>query len=174
MKKTSDWESHSSVFEAYSLGFRFLSQVYLETPQEIFIEDIEEKHLFFEWPIAENQEAITEGLRILRLFFASSSSFDLPSLQQDYLNLFIGLEKVLAPPYASVYSSEDRLLFEQPVVNVKRFYKKMDVHIGPPFSEPDDHVGFELYCLSFLCSNASQAAKKNNLRSYEEALDLTR
>jgi len=90
------------------------------------------------------------------------------SLQQDYTRLFIGLEKILAPPYASVYLSEDHLLYEQPFFDVRQFYKKIGLSVNPQKKEPDDHIGFELYCLSFLCENAAQAVDANEPKKLGE------
>ena len=79
---------------------------------------------------------------------------------------FIGLEKILAPPYASVYLSEDHLLYGSSVLDVRQFYKKFGLSVNPMNRVPDDHVGFELYCLSFLLENAAQAALREFLSNH--------
>ncbi len=161
IKKKSDLSA--DLFLAYGMGFRFLCQVYLEVPSEKFIEEIFRNNLFFEWPVAENQKNVSRGLKILQDYSGRWQSGLLAALKQDYTRLFIGLEKILAPPYASVYLSEDHLLYGSPVLDVRQFYKKFGLSVNPMNRVPDDHIGFELYCLSFLLENAVQAALREFL-----------
>ncbi len=165
IKKKSDLSTE--LFLAFGMGFRFLCQVYLEVPSEKFVEEMIKNNLFFEWPVAEDQKSISKGLKILQDFCSQYQSVKIESLQRDYTQLFIGLEKILAPPYASVYLSENHLLYEQPVLDVRQFYKKFGLSVNPMNKVPDDHIGFELYCLSFLLENAVQAAEQNDMRKFD-------
>ncbi len=150
------------VFETFSLCFRFLSQVFLEIPSRKLIEEMIENKIFFEWPVDKNQKSISKGLEILQEFCEKFQQKNIKSLKQDFTRLFIGLEKMLAPPYASVYLSEDCLLYESPFFDVRRFYRKIGLSVNPRKNEPDDHIGFELFCLSFLCEQVALAARKND------------
>lgn len=160
-------KSPSDLFLAFSMSFRFLCQVYIEVPDKKFIENIFRNNLFFEWPVGENQKTVSRGLKILQDYSSQWKPVLMESLKQDYTRLFIGLEKILAPPYASVYLSEDHLMYEKPVLDVRRFYKKIGLHVNPIKREPDDHIGFELFCLSFLCENSDQAAKQNEIQKFD-------
>lgn len=164
IKKKSDLSA--DLFLAYGMGFRFLCQVYLEVPSEKFIEEIFRNNLFFEWPVAENQKNVSRGLKILQNYSGRWQPEWLVALKRDYTRLFIGLEKILAPPYASVYLSEDHLLYGSPVLDVRQFYKKFGLSVNPMNRVPDDHIGFELYCLSFLLENAVQAALREFLSNH--------
>ncbi len=164
IKKKSDLSA--DLFLAYGMGFRFLSQVYLEVPSEKFIEEIFRNNLFFEWPVAENQKNVSRGLKILQDYSGLWQSELLVALKRDYTRLFIGLEKTLAPPYASVYLSKDHLLYGSPVLDVRQFYKKFGLSVNPMNRVPDDHIGFELYCLSFLLENAVKAALREFLSNH--------
>jgi len=151
-------EFSSDLFFAFHISFRFLSQVYLEIPDEKFIKKVFGDNLLFEWPVAENQKTVSKGLKILQDYSSQWNPVLMEALKQDYTRLFIGLEKILAPPYASVYLSEEHLLFEKPTFDVRRFYEKLSLSVNPQKKEPDDHIGFELFCLSFLCEQANQIA----------------
>ncbi len=164
IKKKSDLSA--DLFLAYGIGFRFLCQVYLEVPNEKFIEEIFGNNLFFEWPVAENQKNVSRGLKILQDYSGRWQSKWLTALKRDYTQLFIGLEKILAPPYASVYLSEDHLLYGSPVLDVRQFYKKFGLSVNPMNRIPDDHIGFELYCLSFLLENSEQTALREFLSNH--------
>ncbi len=163
-----DPKSSTLLYGAFGLCFRFLSQVYLEIPSGKFIDEIKKNRLFFKWPVAENQKSISKGLKILQNFCEEYQPKNIKSLQQDYTRLFIGLEKILAPPYASVYLSEDFLLYDLPFFDVRRFYKKIGLSVNPKIREPDDHIGFELYCLAYLSEKAVQAAEKNDIKKFVE------
>lgn len=156
IKKKSDLSA--DLFAAFHLSFRFLSQVYSEVPDKKFIENIFSNNLFFEWPVAENQKTISRGLKILQDYSSQWKPDLMESLKQDYTRLFIGLERMLAPPYASVYLGKDFLLYEKPVLDVRQFYKNIGLYVNPKKNEPDDHIGFELFCLSYLCEKTDQAA----------------
>lgn len=167
IKKKSDqfFESPAAIFLAFGVCFRFLSQVYLEVPTHKFMNEIFINRLFFDWPVAENQEAVSRGLKILQDYSCQWQADLLGPLKQDHTRLFIGLERILAPPYASVYLSEEHLLFEKPVLDVRRFYKKIGLQVNPKKREPDDHIGFEMYCLCFLCENVAQAGEQENTQT---------
>jgi len=165
-KKKSDLSS--DLFLAFGMSFRFLSQVYIEVPNKKFMESIFRNNLFFEWPIAENQKNISRGLKILQDYSDQWNPDLMQLVEQDYTRLFIGLEKILAPPYASVYLSEDHILYEKPVLDVRRFYEKMGLSVNPKKRKPDDHIGFELFCLSFLCEKIALTAKQNEIQKFVE------
>jgi len=145
IKKKSDLSA--DLFLAFQLSFRFLSQVYSEAPDKKFIENIFSNNLFFEWPVGENQKNISKGLKILQDYSGQWKPDLMESLKQDY-----------APPYASVYLGKDFLLYEKPVLDVRQFYKNIGLYVNPKKNEPDDHIGFELFCLSYLCEKTDQAA----------------
>jgi len=162
-----DPESLAHMYMAFSVSFRFLCQVYLEVPDNKLMEKIFKNNLFFDWPVAEKQKTVSKGIKILQNYSSQWQPEFTEELKQDYTRLFIGLEKILAPPYASVYLSEDHLLYEKPVWDVRRFYEKLNLSVNPMNREPDDHIGFELYCLSFLCRNAANAAEEYDTKKFD-------
>ena len=66
---------------------------------------------------------------------------------------------MLAPPYASVYLSEDQLLFGQMTLDVRERYEKFGLAVCSKVREPDDHIGNELAFLAFLCRKAARFLK---------------
>ena len=161
-----DSESLAHIYMAFDVSFRFLCQIYLEVPDNKLMEKIFRNNLFFDWPVAEDQKTVSKGLKILQDYSSQWKPEFADALKRDYTRLFIGLEKILAPPYASVYLSEDFLMYEKPVLDVRRFYEKLDLSVNPMNKVPDDHIGFELYCLSFLCRNAANAAEEHDNKKF--------
>ena len=81
----------------------------------------------------------------------------LPSLELDYAQLFVGPGEVHAPPWESVYRTEDRLVFGQTTLDVRAFYQKNGLSIPNMNQEPDDHFGLELAFMSVLAERTADA-----------------
>jgi TorA maturation chaperone TorD len=69
---------------------------------------------------------------------------------EDYERLFFGPTRILAPPWESVYENEDRLLFGQSELQVRRFYRSFGLDVSE--REAADHLAFEVAFMSRLCS----------------------
>ncbi|MGD2294269.1 MAG: molecular chaperone TorD family protein [Candidatus Aminicenantes bacterium] len=152
----------ADLFTAFHFCFRFLSHAFLTIPEEEFIADILKEDTLSEWPVAANNEALNSGVKVLRDFSRCWQPAHSKSLKLDYTRLFIGLEKTLAPPYASVYLSKERILFEKQMFEARRFYKRFNLQVKRKNQEPDDHIGYEFYFLSFLCQKTAQEVKTQN------------
>ncbi|MBU4215810.1 MAG: molecular chaperone TorD family protein, partial [Actinobacteria bacterium] len=93
----------------------------------------------------------------------------LESLRRDYADLFVGPGPLLAPPYESVHLTADRLLFDEPTMQVRSAYRAFDL-VAPRLNrEPDDHLGLELHFLTELCTRALDAIEAGD----EFVLDTT-
>lgn len=80
------------------------------------------------------------------------------STKDDYVRLFVGLPHPLAAPWESVYSSDDRLVFQADTLDVRRWYRSLGLETAALYSEPDDHIGLEI---EFIClALADNHAKK--------------
>lgn len=88
---------------------------------------------------------------------------DREALREDYENLFFGPAHILAAPWESVYENEDRLLFGQSELEVRKFYRSFGVDVSE--KEAADHLAFQLAFISRLCSIIDyenlEAVKKN-------------
>lgn len=65
-------------------------------------------------------------------------------LKNDYLNLFIGAPKLLAPPYASIYWDDKQLLMREPAVLLKRLYRDWGFEISEDYKDLPDHISLQL------------------------------
>ncbi|WP_155241856.1 TorD/DmsD family molecular chaperone [Clostridium pasteurianum] len=88
---------------------------------------------------------------------------DREDLLEDYENLFVGPAAILAPPWESVYETEDRLLFGESELQVRKFYRNFGLDVSK--KEPADHLAFQLAFMSRLFSieeyDDSSKVKKN-------------
>lgn len=93
-------------------------------------------------------------------------------LLEDYENLFVGLASILAPPWESVYETEDRLLFGESELQVRRFYRNFGLDVSK--KEPADHLAFQLAFMSRLCSiedYADSSKVKKNIKGQMDFLN---
>ncbi|MBN2417519.1 molecular chaperone TorD family protein [bacterium] len=102
---------------------------------------------------------MVQGMSLLRSFAGTWHHGLAPLLVQDYTRLFVGLERTLAPPFESVYRSEEHLLFEKQTAEVRERYRRFGMTVPARNRIPDDHIGYELQFLAALCSCMDEAVE---------------
>lgn len=84
--------------------------------------------------------------------------------------MFVGPGHLQAPPWESVYLSEERIIFDEHTLAVREFYRDWGVNTKTINKEPDDHIGFQMEFMSILSSKAANAAGENNIGELEKTL----
>jgi len=92
------------------------------------------------------------------------------TIEQDYIRLFIGTQRVLAPPWESVYRSEWRLVMQKSAYEVHAAYLEAGFGQKGSQKEPDDHIGLELEFLSRLSLRAAESLEQH--RTEEATRDM--
>jgi TorA maturation chaperone TorD len=128
----------------------WLSDVYLNAPRSEAIEALRLGSPLDFWPLDRSHPDTIAGLERLELFLADWSPDRMSVLEADYTRLFIGVERTLAPPYESVYLSEEHILFEKETAAVRKWYAKYGLQVPQLHISPDDHIGYELFFLARL------------------------
>ncbi len=108
------------------------------------------------------------GLRLLRAYCSKWHAGDLAGLRADYARLFVGPDKLQAPPWESVFRSSEHLLFEKYTVQVREMYRRFGLQAPRLNAEPDDHIGLELAFMVHLCSLAIKAIGSGQSARFEE------
>lgn len=80
------------------------------------------------------------------------------SLKSDYMKLFVGPYKLLAPPWESVYRSAFHLVCQEPFLEVRKLYREAGLVLNKDFL--DDHIGIELEFMSYLTKNNMNELKE--------------
>jgi len=148
------------------LLFGTLSKVLYASPQKEWIQSLMAEKVFDEIPFGAGQADAARGLSLIQNWNSAvwdkdpSAAFS--DLETDYLNLFIGAGKVLAPPWESVYSSEERLVFQEETLQVRAWYRRYGLQSEQLYHEPDDHIGLELSFLAYLSQMALTALDQEN------------
>lgn len=77
----------------------------------------------------------------------------------DFNRLFVGPDKLQAPPYESVYRDEGQIMGPSTKA-VRSYYQAEGLQSNRQGQEPDDHIGIELEFLSYLTNTVLLARKK--------------
>jgi len=143
------------------LLFGTLSKLLYASPEKEWIQSLLAEKVFDETPFGAEQADVTHGLSLIQAWnrnvWDKDPNVAFADLETDYLYLFIGAGKVLAPPWESVYSSEERLVFQEQTLQVRAWYRKYGLQSEQLYHEPDDHIGLELSFLAHLAQLALQA-----------------
>ncbi len=68
----------------------------------------------------------------------------------EFNRLFVGPDRLLAPPYETVYRSNDRVLMQADTMIIRNFYAEAGLEVAHLNQVPDDHIAFELEFICFL------------------------
>jgi TorA maturation chaperone TorD len=146
---------------AQHLAYSFLGKAFYEPPALDFIQPLVDDALFDDWPVESDDATMQAGLTELRDFCANWQPDSLTDLKRDYARLFIGPGHLLAPPWESVYRSDEGLLFERQTLEVRAFYQRFGMAVPRPNVEPDDHLGLEFRFVAYLCNVALDAQRQD-------------
>ncbi len=153
-----EMESLAVRLDALAGAYSFMSRVLLAPVDRALLDRLAAPGLLDEWPLGPEADT-TRGLHLLALSLGQETSApeSLETLMRDYADLFVGPGPLLAPPYESVHLTTDRLLFDEPTMQVRAAYRAFDL-VAPHLNrEPDDHIGLELHFLTELCARALDA-----------------
>ncbi|AHF08164.1 TorD/DmsD family molecular chaperone [Desulfitobacterium metallireducens] len=150
------------LLEMRVLVYDILRRTFLEEPTKEFLNLIMDKEFTEEFPFAEENEEIHEGIAQIAVFLQEhdlKSEKEYNDLLWDYTRLFIGPDKLPAPLWESAYLNKERLLFQEQTLKVRHAY--LEYQFLPKYfrQEADDHLGLELdfmYQLSELSLNYLQ------------------
>jgi len=82
---------------------------------------------------------------------------DQETLLAEYTRIFIGPNRLPAPPYASVYLEAGRQVLGEVTEEVRRLYVEEGLAVSEGVHEPADHVALEFEFAAFLLEKAAQA-----------------
>ncbi len=142
-----------NILEARKISYIFFSNQYEQTLTvddlfEIFYEDV-----FNNFPLDLDNENYKEGVLLLE-GYADENKQNYKKMKEktmyDYNRLFIGPAKVLAPPWESVHTTKEKLVFSEPTIAVRAFYKEHGLVFNELNKEPEDHFSIELEFMAFL------------------------
>lgn len=150
---------------------RFLASLYLH---ELTDEQIE---AFAHIEIAGDGTAIDEGLRTIKEYLRHRHGGTRQELAVDYARVFLGAgsyDRILAPPYESVFTSEERILMQDARDGAVTYYRRAGLDLPADNTTPEDHLGFELQFAAALADNANEALAADDGEALTEVVSLAR
>ncbi len=155
-----------------------LSKTTQSNPEKEWLQSLINEDIFSESPLESKHPDLEAGLHILQAWAQKNvngiSDENLTDLKADYVRLFLGLPKPIAPPWESVYFNEDRMIFQQQTLQVREWYRRYGLEAEKLYKEPDDHVGLELSFLAYLATKGIKALDEQDNPRFEEVLNAQR
>lgn len=149
------------VAEARARMYRFLSTVYLQPPDENFVRRILDEQFLSSLCSLFNGRALPL-LRSLRP--TTDPEKDLPSLRQEYMDLFAVPTGRYVTPFEDVYGGQGPdgkpgggPLMGERAIAVRRLYRAAGAQMSSACKELPTHIGVELAFMGFLCEQESAA-----------------
>lgn len=119
-------------------------------------------------------DEIKEAALILNKFWFNNQGkkveLVLQELKEEYYRLFIGPNKLIAPPYSSVYLGKEQVIFELETLQIRDCYRAWEVEVEKKGKEPDDHIGLELLFMEYLIKKYREFFKNQQKDLYWQCL----
>jgi len=159
------------ILKTKAVVYKVLGRLFLERPNRELIEQILKEKLFEDFPIEAKNPLFKNGTSLLKTWSEEHQKDDpaliAANLAQDFDRLFVGPDHLLAPPWESVYLSQEKLMFGEETLAVRTFYARHGLQFVRKNKEPDDHLGLELIFLGELNTRASEAVDKKEEKEAE-------
>jgi TorA maturation chaperone TorD len=152
LAKRDDWPD---ILFGEALLFNLLGKLLYSLPDRDWLQSLYTNEVFAEAPFAMNQPDVAEGLALISQWGqvpGGISAAMIQDLNVDNTRLFVGLGRVLAPLWESVYYSEERLVFQESTLDVRRWYLRFGLEPENLHKEPDDHIALEMAFIAHLAS----------------------
>lgn len=89
--------------------------------------------------------------------YAQANDIEQKQMCYEFNRLFVGPTPPIAPPYESVYLSEEHLLMQEQTIQVRRIYQSENLMTNAQGMIPDDFIGTELEFAAYLLTRAIEA-----------------
>ncbi len=164
MKKTTELIENSTTKNRFNVFHLFLNYYAQKIPAEewVAVRDYLEQFLDTE------TEKYASGLGML----TNLSKEDIELVELEFTRLFIGPNKLPAPPYESVYCGEERMLMTEDTMIVRNFYAEAGLEVKEFNIEVDDHIEFELEFICYLLHKSINDPNADERTKAEELYQL--
>ena len=147
-------------------AYDLLRRTFLEEPSPDYITLISAPGYLDSFPFAGVQLEICQGIAATTAYLrqqGAPSGTCRDALHGEFTRLFIGPDRLPAPPWESAYQAEGRLLLQEPVLQVRAAYSRYQFTAKDSWQKIDDHLGLELdfmFQLSCLCREQRQNSNR--------------
>lgn len=120
-----------------------------------------------------DDEYVGLGYATIKEYLRHRDSGTRQELAVDYARVFLcaGMyEQLMAPPYESVYTSEDHLLMQDARDGALAFYRSEGLDLPAENTTPEDHISFEFQFMAKLIERTQAADASGDAKAYGELL----
>ncbi|MBM7854112.1 TorA maturation chaperone TorD [Desulfohalotomaculum tongense] len=165
-------EEVEELLEERVFVYNVLKQTFIEEPSKHFLKILLENEVLQSFPLIDESSTLLEGVteatrQLKKIDILDTREFD--KLHWDYTKMFIGPYKIPAPPWESAYLTEERLLFQDRTLEVRRIYLRYNFIPKYYLHEADDHIGLEL---DFMYQLSKMVADKFKTREIPKIITL--
>lgn len=135
--------------------YRFLASLFLYEPTDEQIETLAHADL----PTVVGGE-IGRGYELIHEYLRHRNQGTRQAIAVDYAHTFLGAghyESITAPPYESVFTSEEHLLMQDARDGALAYYRSENLDLPEDNTTPEDHIGFELQFMATLIERMAAA-----------------
>jgi putative dimethyl sulfoxide reductase chaperone len=142
-------ENKENLLKGYSMLLYFSGSMVMFEPVEECITEFWRNGILKKLPVTSKNPRFIEAAADLRESCDDPSTC-LKALRDDYLRLFTGAGTMLAPPYESVFLSNEHLMFDKQTLEVRKFYNDYGWRSRFEGKVPDDHLGTEILFINLM------------------------
>jgi len=102
-----------------------------------------------QWPFVSDTDA-AQALALMQEGLAEGTDAD--ALVWEYRRLFVGPQALPAPPWGSVYTDRDMVVFGLSTLALRQWMREKGIVRQTDGNVPDDHIGLMLGLMSYLAS----------------------
>jgi TorA maturation chaperone TorD len=160
-----------------ALLFNLLGKLLYAFPEGNWLRSLYTHEVFIDAPFAMQQPDVMDGLALLNRWGNLPAGIDesmFQDLKIDNTRLFFGPGRVLAPLWESVYFTEERLVFQESTLDVRRWYQRFGLEPENLHKEPDDHIALEMAFIAHLASLSVHSLEKGEEQECEKLLRAQR
>ncbi|ADH99365.1 TorD/DmsD family molecular chaperone [Salisediminibacterium selenitireducens] len=156
-------EMIQDVQEIRQFYYDLLTQLWSQEPNQKLLSHLREYLDEDAMPLADEEPLLIRGIRQIAesLMMADQDDKEAEAIHWDYTRLFVGPFELPAPPWASAYRDDGRMLFQDETIQVRRAYAKYGYQVESIGQVAEDHIGLELEFMSHLIKESSEQMRGN-------------
>lgn len=155
--------------------YQLLQHIFGHEPSLELIEIAASKHTqeALKLLLDEDEEKFDDYLAVLvevKQGISTEAKGMLDKLKSEYTSLMLGPNKLPAPPWESVYLNEERTIFQESTLKVRRAYLEYQFLPANYPHEADDHIALELDFMAHLAKLAQERFEDEDIEEVKRVL----
>lgn len=149
--------------------YALLARAFASEPDGTLLGVVMDEHTGDECALLDDEDGA--GRRLWRMLADEAAADEDDRLRSEYTRLFLGPEKLPAPPWESVYVNGEPLLFQESTLVVRETYRRSGYASAGYPREADDHVAIELDFMAALAVKTCEAMDRDALEAQRSFLE---